>query len=127
LTPEAGGAKTPAMQGILLAIRHVALAALILRALLPSGWMPDAQAGLTICTATLGVIHHDGPPGQHDGKSQQEECPFAAAAHVAPAPAAPQLVLPALHAYAAATDGAYAVSLAARFTPQSPRAPPQDA
>jgi hypothetical protein len=123
----AGGAKILAMQGILLTIRHVALAALILRALLPSGWMPDAQAGLTICAATLGVIHHDGPPGQHDGKSQQEECPFAAAAHVAPTPVAPQLALPAFHAFAAATDQAYAVALAARFTPQSPRAPPQAA
>jgi hypothetical protein len=125
LTWAANGAKTLAMQGILLTIRHVALAALILRALLPSGWMPDAQAGLTICAATLGVIHHDGPPGQHDGKSQQEECPFAAAAHAAPAPGAPQLALPAIHAFAAATDQAYAVALAARFTPQSPRAPPQ--
>ena len=115
------------MQGILPALRHLALAALILRALLPTGWMPDAQSGLVICAATLGVIHHDGAPGHSDGKMTQEECPFAAAPHLASAPATPQLALPAFHAFAAETDRIYAGSVSARFTPQSPRAPPQDA
>jgi len=111
------------MQGILPVIRHLALAALILRALLPSGWMPDAQAGLIICSAqTLGVIHHDGAPDH--GKTSQEECPFAAASHLAPTPDAPKLVLPAFHAFAAQIDRAYAITVSARFTPQSPRAPP---
>jgi hypothetical protein len=114
-----------AMQGILPVIRHLALAALILRALLPAGWMPDAQSGLVICAvSTLGVIHHDGAPGHSDGKASQEECPFAAAPHFAATPDAPKLVLPAFHAFAAATDRAYAVAVSARFTPQSPRAPP---
>ena len=45
-----GGAKTRAMQGIFRAARHLALIALVVRALLPAGWMPDAQAGLTICS-----------------------------------------------------------------------------
>jgi len=112
------------MQGILPAIRHLALAALILRALLPAGWMPDAQGGLTICSATLGVIHHDGAPGHSDGKHAQEECPFAAAPQLASAPQLPQLALPARHAFAAATDRIYAGEVWARFTPQSPRAPP---
>lgn len=113
------------MQGILPAIRHLALVALILRALLPAGWMPDAQTGLTICAVnTLGVIHHDGAPGHADGKTSQEECPFAAAPHLAAAPDMPKLALPAFHAFAAATDRAYAVAVSARFTPQSPRAPP---
>ena len=114
------------MQGILPALRHLALAALILRALLPAGWMPDAQSGLVICAATLGVIHHDGAPGHSDGKTAQEECPFAAAPHLAAAPVTPQLALPAFHAFAAETDRIYAGSVSARFTPQSPRAPPQD-
>jgi hypothetical protein len=123
------GAKTRAMQGILPVIRHLALAALILRALLPAGWMPDAQAGLVICSVTtLGTIHHDGAPGHSpghsDGKTSQEECPFAAAPHLASAPDAPKLVLPAFRAFAAATDRAYAAAVSARFTPQSPRAPP---
>jgi hypothetical protein len=113
------------MQGILPVIRHLALVALILRALLPAGWMPDAQSGLTICSVdTLGVIHHDGAPGHTDGKTSQQECPFAAAPHLASTPDAPKLVLPAFHAFAAATDRAYAITVSARFTPQSPRAPP---
>lgn len=115
------------MQGLLPALRHIALAALILRALLPSGWMPDAHAGLIICSATLGTIHHDGAPGHDESKAQQQECAFAAAAHFAPTPDAPQIALPAFHAFAAATDSRYAAAVAARFTPQSPRAPPQDA
>ena len=118
------------MQGLLPLIRHLALAALILRALLPAGWMPDAQAGLVICAAgTLGVIHHDGAPGDSsshaDGKIVHEECPFAAAAQLAAAPDAPRLTLPAFHAFAASVDRTYASSLAARFTPQAPRAPPR--
>ena len=113
------------MQGILPAIRHLALAALILRALLPTGWMPDAQSGLTICSVnTLGVIHHDDAPGHSDGKTSQEECPFAAAPHFAATPDAPKLGLPAFHAFTAATDRAYAVAVSAHFTPQAPRGPP---
>jgi hypothetical protein len=128
LTWAGGGAKTRVMQGILPAIRHLALAALILRALLPAGWMPDAQAGLTVC-AIMGVIHHDGAPndkssGHSDGKTAHEECPFAAAPQLASAPELPQLALPAFHAFVAATDRAYAGTVAARFNPQSPRAPP---
>jgi len=121
------------MQGILPAIRHLALAALILRALLPAGWMPDAQSGLTICSpGTLGIIHHDGAGhdgrlGHSDGKMSQEECPFAAAPHLAGAPDMPKLALPAFHAFAAKTDRVYAASVSARFTPQSPRAPPLNA
>jgi len=118
------------MQGILLAVRHLALAALFLRAFLPAGWMPDAQAGLVICSPiTLGAVHHDGAPrdgtpGHADGKMTQEECPFAAAPHLASVPELPQLALPAFHAFAASIDRATATAIAARFTPQSPRAPP---
>jgi hypothetical protein len=113
------------MQGIMPAIRHLALVALILRALLPAGWMPDAQSGLTICSVnTLGVIHHDGAPGHSDDKMSQQECPFAAAPQLASAPDVPLISLPAFHAFAAATDRAYAVAVLAHFTPQSPRAPP---
>jgi hypothetical protein len=120
------------MQGLLPVLRHLALASLILRALLPAGWMPDAQAGLVICAAgTLGVIHHDGAPGdtsRHtDGQISHEECPFAAAAQLAAAPDAPRLTLPAFHAFAGSIDRAYASSVSARFTPQSPRAPPLNA
>jgi hypothetical protein len=126
LTRKADGAKTFAMQGTLLAIRHLALAALFLRAFLPAGWMPDAQAGLVICSAiTLGAVHHDSAPGHADGKMTQEECPFAAAPHLASVPELPQLALPAFHAFVASVDRATATAIAARFTPQSPRAPPR--
>ncbi len=112
------------MQGIARRLRHLAIIALLVRAMLPAGWMPDAQGSLVICSAgTLGVIHHDGP--SQDGKGQHEECAFAAAAHLGAAPAAPHLILPAFHGFIARTDGAYAAQLAAHFTPQSPRAPPR--
>jgi hypothetical protein len=117
------------MQGFFRFARHVALIALIARALVPAGWMPDAH-GMTICSVqtpgltTLGVIHHDGQPnGKHDSSSQ--ECPFAASAHMAAAPDAPSLTAPTMHAIAAAVDRTYAAAIGARFVPQSPRAPPQ--
>jgi len=124
----------PRFKGLLPVLRHLALAALILRALLPAGWMPDAQAGLVICAAgTLGIIHHDGAPGDSSGdlsghadsKVAHEECPFAAAPQLAAAPDAPGLTLPVFHAFAASIDRVYAAAVAARFTPQSPRAPPR--
>jgi hypothetical protein len=115
------------MKGFCRALCHLAIVALLVRAMLPAGWMPDAQAGLTICSvATLGVVHHDGR-GPADGKIQHEECAFAAAAHLAAAPSAPHLILPAFHGFIAATDRDYATVLAAHFTPQSPRGPPQNA
>jgi hypothetical protein len=127
LTPYGVSAKTFVMQGVLKAIRHLALIALFVRAMLPAGWMPDAHAGLAICSleagAHLGVIHHDGAPAT-DGKTSHEECPFAAAPHLAATPDAPALTAPAIHAFAAATDRAYAATIVARFVPQSPRAPP---
>ena len=111
------------MEGFFRAARHLAIIALLVRAMLPVGWMPDAQAGLTICSvATLGVIHHDGPT---DGKAQHEECAFAAAAHLVASPDLPLLILPAFHGFVAGTDSHYAAEVSAHFTPQSPRAPPR--
>jgi hypothetical protein len=113
------------MDGFFRAARHLAIIALLVRAMLPAGWMPDAQNGLTICSvATLGVIHHDGQsPG--DGKVQHEECAFAAAAPLAAAPDAPHLILPAFHGFVAETASRYAAEVSAHFTPGSPRAPPR--
>jgi hypothetical protein len=113
------------MQGIFRIARQLALVALMLRALMPSGWMPDANGGLMICSVTLGTIHHDGAPEKQ--KADQQECPFAAASQLAAAPDTPQIALPAFHAFVALTDRAYAAAVAARFTPQSPRAPPLNA
>lgn len=111
------------MQQLAQALRHLAIIALLVRAMVPAGWMPEAHAGLVICSAgTLGAIHHDGDP--KPAQSAHEECAFAAAPHLAAAPESPALTLPAFHAFAAAVDRGLAVSIAARFTPQSPRAPP---
>lgn len=104
-------------------LRHLAIVALFARAILPAGWMPDAQAGMVICSATLGAIHHDAAPGHHD--AAHEECPFAASSVMAAAPNAPQIVLPAQHAFIARIDRAHATIIAARFSPASPRAPPR--
>jgi hypothetical protein len=119
------------MTGFLNTLRHVALAALILRAMLPAGWMPEAH-GLTICSVTLtsealGAIHHDAAPGHAGDKTAHQECPFAASAHMAAAPDAPSLALPAVHAFVASVDRAHAAVIAARFSPGSPRAPPLNA
>jgi len=124
------------MQGTLHIIRHIALAALILRAFLPAGWMPDAQGGLSICSvqspdaAHLGTIHYD-VAADHSGdgnpaadKAHHQDCAFAQSAHlIAPGlPVAP--AMPAFHAFAAAVDQSRAAIIAARFSPNSPRAPP---
>jgi hypothetical protein len=115
------------MKGALKAIRHLALIALFVRAMMPAGWMPDAHTGLAICSldafAHLGVVHHDDAPTTGD-KASHEECPFAAAPHLASTPDVPSLIAPIAHAFAAATDRAYAATIVARFAPQSPRAPP---
>jgi hypothetical protein len=110
------------MQGIFRIARHLAIVALIARALLPMGWMPAAH-GLTICSMDAGA-HQPAKDGDKN-TSSHEECPFAAAPHLASAPDVPKLILPAFHAFAAATDRAYATAVATRFAPQSPRAPPR--
>lgn len=109
------------MQGIFRFAWHLAFIALVARALLPMGWMPAAQ-GLTICTVDAPI--HKAPDSGKDGQVSHDECPFAAAPHLASVPDLPQLTLPAFHAFAAATDRDYASAVAARFTPQAPRGPP---
>ncbi len=112
------------MQRLFRFARHVAFIALVARALLPAGWMPAAQ-GMTICSVETA--------GQKDQKAPAEKsthhdiCPFSAAPHLASVPDLPQLTLPAFHAFAAATDQRYAATVAARFSPASPRAPPLNA
>jgi hypothetical protein len=146
-------AQMPVMQGIFHFARRLAFAALVVRALVPTGWMPDA-AGLVMCSVDMPMQHENASiPMDHDamsmamdhddmmmdraktdashGKNEPAQyshhdiCPFAAAPHLASIPELPQLTLPALHTFAAATDQLYALAIGARFAPQSPRAPPQ--
>lgn len=66
-----------------------ALAAMVLRGVLPAGWMPQAPADngafLTVCSPH-GVVHLAGDPGEKPtapAKSSQhaDVCPFAAGLH----------------------------------------------
>jgi hypothetical protein len=70
----------------------LALAAMLLRALLPDGWMPSGQAApFTICSVVM--AHHDsGKPSQPEQEHRHAPCAFAAAAPLAP-PAIISLVL----------------------------------
>jgi hypothetical protein len=73
------------MRGIRHAFIHLALAALILRAFMPTGWMPNTQTPgeslFVICTMDGPVQSSDGKalPGKDDPRAH-ETCPFAAAA-----------------------------------------------
>ncbi len=106
--------------------RHLLLAALLLQALVPLGWMPGApalgQAAFIICTADGGITH--GNPGKDQDRQPHQPCAFAAA-HVMASPQAQALAAPALRAVVLESRAAPAAVLApAAFTPQSPRAPP---
>lgn len=116
------------------AYAQVALAIMLLRALLPVGWMPGTtpQGGmaLVICSGDMtgpsmagmpGMDHKSTPSGNH----HNDECPFAAAPHYAPAAILTALAAPAL----AFTNNRDQVSssffvTSTRHSPQSPRAPP---
>ena len=109
--------------------RHLLLAALLLRALAPIGWMPGTaqlgQAAWIICTAD-GQIQH-GAPGKDDDAHQHQPCAFAAA-HVMASSAAQALPAPLLHVgIIDRTIAPASAQSAARFAPQSPRAPPVSA
>lgn len=116
---------------------HLALAAMVLRALLPAGWMPGASAGTPLVVCTMNgpeqiILGADGKPLKHqpsqDDARHHEMCPFAAAAQLA-SPSMP--AEPALPGYAVlgAQDIArnYIAAGAQRHAPQSPRAPPASA
>ncbi|MGA7711581.1 MAG: DUF2946 family protein [Rhizomicrobium sp.] len=115
---------------------HVALVAMFLRALLPTGWMPNPSASATvplvICTMN-GPVHvtldTDGPlkkdkPGHEDGR-QHDICPFAAAIHLA-VPTSNAVLAPSSSIAGTAVNpvAPYAVSDNTRYSAQSPRAPP---
>ena len=116
------------MQGILHGLKHLALVALILRAMLPAGWMPiAAEATFTICS--VNALHQQQPDNKAPGEPSQLEkpCAFFGIPQLAATPDAPALRLPAFHAFVASTDRAYAVRFAGHYQPQSPRAPPLNA
>jgi len=119
----------------------IAFAAILLRALLPAGWMPNPDGAsvspLVVCTmdgpgrmmpddhmmsgAKPDMDRHHDQKGRHDNPV----CPFAAAPHLAPPAIAAALSSPSALAgtvlRAAWIDVA---GPAGRHSPQSPRAPP---
>jgi Protein of unknown function (DUF2946) len=111
-----------------------ALAVMLLRALLPVGWMPGTtpQGGmaLVICDgdgpaqpmADMPGMDHKSTP---DGNHHNDECPFAAAPHYAPAASLAVLAAPAL-AFTNTQNqvSRFFVAAGTRHSPQSPRAPP---
>jgi hypothetical protein len=120
------------IRSIRFAAVHLALAAMVLRALLPAGWMPGASAGtpLVVCTMNgpeLLALGADGKPLKHQPADARhhEMCPFAAAAALAAPSAAAEPALPG-HAVRGAQDIArtYVFTGAGSYAPQSPRAPP---
>ncbi len=112
---------------------HIALVAMLLRALLPAGWMPNANVSggspFTICTMSGPVSMVLGPDGKPHKPAPNDaahhECPFAAAPQfAAPTDFTP---LPAPVSIAFITrDNAVArpVFDSSHFSPQSPRGPP---
>jgi hypothetical protein len=104
-----------------------ALTAMLLGAMLPQGWMPGAGGAPVMCSLDTPV--HHAPDQQSPGQpAPHHECPFAAAPHVSPPLAAAVLAAPrgiALVTRMAAVAAPPALHTV--FTPQSPRAPPQNA
>jgi len=104
----------------------LALCAMMLRALLPDGWMPAANAGaspLVICS--IDGVHTGGKAPKSEDRRGHAPCAFAAMGHAsAPAPFASS-VLPSdiVHTFAA---GWRSETIAARFAARAntARAPP---
>ncbi len=124
LTHPSRTAGAPRVRGVL----WLAFLALLLRALVPTGYMPDARAlhdgrlEVTFCSAAGDLttfkiaLSSDGKSGGgHSSADTGAQCPFGLLAHVTPAPAAQTAPL------------VLAVSRAAPFPPAHVAAPVQPA
>lgn len=107
----------------------LALSAVLLRGLLPAGWMPNTSGtpGLTICTIN-GLRHVPTPGGPAHGPQHQSVCPFAAAPPLASADA-PVLALARSFAFthAAKPERADVFVRASAYDVHAARAPPSPA
>jgi hypothetical protein len=104
------------------------LAAIIFRAAIPAGWMPNAQdRGLVICTGHGELVLHGkaGPAAPHSA-DRHDVCAFAGLGS-APTPEAPVMEAPLAFARAGVERPARAAFIAVcpRHREQAARAPPR--
>ncbi len=114
---------------------HIALAAMLLRALMPAGWMPNADAAagtpITICTMNgavqIDLVADPLKKNHHQDNSRHHEtCPFAAAPHMAQPAAITAFTLPSPIAMSEQFSAHRGVAgYALLYAPQIPRAPPR--
>lgn len=113
----------------------VVMTAMLLRAALPSGWMPDPAQGhgslLVMCSVAGHAHFNSGAGGERlkhkpaHGDTHSDICPFAAASPLAPFHAAIALPDPGLSIALARLPLPRVVAIAAsQYKPNSPRAPP---
>lgn len=113
---------------------HVALAAMLLRALLPSGWMPNPTPGsgslLTICTMS-GLVTVKQPLDSRTKKGgpshdahHHDVCPFAAAAHLARSDGAGFVLVGPVGLHRVTVPAPAIIRGRIAFRPYSPRGPP---
>jgi hypothetical protein len=103
---------------------HLALAAILLRGLVPNGWMPGTQGndhpGVVLCT--MDGLRHDAPTNH---KPITAACPFAVAAQLASPVAVSQLPGPSMFVWQTGKPVQQATSFAsAGYRPNAARAPP---
>lgn len=125
-----------------LAATTAAVAAMLLRALLPEGWMPGTTSSgmpeLVICTMdqpvqaavmAMPMMGQDGkmnmPSPGHGDNGHRESCPFAASPHVAAPASLPVLAEASITSVRfEGPDDFSSIKSARHYTPQEPRAPP---
>jgi hypothetical protein len=101
----------------------LALTAMLLGAMLPTGWMPGADGAPVMCS--LDAPAHHQPDRKAPGQpAPHHECPFAAAPHLAPPLAAVVLAAPRQAFFAFVTPAPLRRATARAYAPQAARAPP---
>ncbi|HWD26217.1 MAG TPA: DUF2946 family protein [Rhizomicrobium sp.] len=106
----------------------LALCAMLLRALLPDGWMPAAAgtgAFFEICS--VDGMHTGGSkaPAQQDQQQQHAPCAFAAVGHLSPpALSAIALAAPTVFFHVARAEAATLAPRTPPYRPNAARAPP---
>ena len=103
----------------------LALAAMLLRGLLPAGWMPnpDGVAGAPLIICTMGGPQHLHPahaPQDNSGKV----CPFAVMAHLAAATPLAAIAQPVFTIWRVSPPADFRRQMARRARSYSSRAPP---